>query len=531
VNLPVCTAAGSQAVSAVIRDGHGGTIVLWEDSRSGEGDIYAQRLNAAGVALWMQNGVPVCVSGGEQGDAVAIPDGTGGAIVVWQDFRNGSSSDIYAQRVDANGATLWTLGGVALCTATGFQVFPAVVSDGAGGAVVVWTDERVSGYANFYAQHVGADGIPRWAADGVALTTTLADEQAPAITSDDSSGVILTWHSFGGEGLHAWAQRADGSGSPRWGAQGVELAKVSAQIDPRIASDGAAGAFIVWADYRDGDGNATTTYAQRLNAAGAPQWTANGIALAAPSGDQKYQAMVPDGVGGAVVVWSDYSTTAIWAQRVDASGVLQWPLGGVPVCSGSRERQVNRIQPDGAGGVLVPWSDYRAGGGDVYVQRVNAAGTIVWTIDGVATCTAPFVQVDPMLIPDGSGGAVVAWSDYRSGENYDVYTQRIGAGGQLGGSTLGVGTPTHAALGVRCVGANPHRGELTVDCSVPTGGTAIVGLFDVAGRCLETHVLPQASTDTQLVEFSAAGGRAPGVYVVRLVQGRRSAAARLVLIR
>src|SRR5437870_2633928 len=137
-NVPVCTAAGTQDVSSLIGDGLGGMIVVWSDSRSGNDDIYAQRLDAAGVPLWTANGVALCVAADEQSYPEAIPDGAGGAIVAWHDYRNGGTADIYVQRIDATGATLWTLSGEPLCTAGGSQLFPKVVSDGAEGAVVVW---------------------------------------------------------------------------------------------------------------------------------------------------------------------------------------------------------------------------------------------------------------------------------------------------------------------------------------------------------------------------------------------------------
>ena len=41
-----------------------------------------------------------------------------------------------------------------------------------------------------------------------------------------------------------------------------------------MVPDGSGGMFAVWEDYRGGTGR---IYAQRLNAAGVPQWTANGI--------------------------------------------------------------------------------------------------------------------------------------------------------------------------------------------------------------------------------------------------------------
>src|SRR5687768_18288989 len=40
-------------------DGAGGIIVAWEDRRSTPSDIFAQRLNAAGVAQWLPNGIPI----------------------------------------------------------------------------------------------------------------------------------------------------------------------------------------------------------------------------------------------------------------------------------------------------------------------------------------------------------------------------------------------------------------------------------------------------------------------------------------
>lgn len=529
VNVPLCTAAGGQDVSAVLGDGLGGMIVVWHDTRSDDGDIYAQRVSAGGVTQWTAIGIAVCVAGGEQLNATAIPDGAGGAIVAWQDFRSGATADVYAQRIDAGGTTLWAADGVPLCTASGHQLFPKVASDRTGGAVIVWTDQRTSGHANFYAQRVSGDGTPQWVAGGVGLTTTLVEQQQPAVTTDDSGGVIITWHAPDSVYTHAWAQRVDGSGLPRWGPDGIALANVSTQLDPKIASDGSGGAIVAWADYRDGNGLTATSYAQRVNAAGAPQWTPNGVALATPSGDQQYQAVVTDGVGGAVVVWSDYSSTAIRAQRVSASGAPQWPLSGVSVCSATGERQVNRVQPDGTGGILVPWS----GDGDVYVQHVSAAGAPVWAADGVATCTAIYGQAGSNLIPDGVGGALVAWSDYRDGDNWRVYAQNIGSGGTLGGSTLAAAGPRPlAVLAISGAGPNPHRGTLAVDCSLPNGETAVVGLFDVSGRCLETHAVAGLGAGTQHVSFATpTGEQASGVYLARLVQGGRSVATRLVLIR
>ena len=87
-----------------------------------------------------------------------VSDGAGGAIVTWLDLRNGTHMDIYSQRVDASGVVQWTADGVALCTASDSQADHAIVSDGAGGAIVVWRDRR-SGWDEIYAQRVNASEI------------------------------------------------------------------------------------------------------------------------------------------------------------------------------------------------------------------------------------------------------------------------------------------------------------------------------------------------------------------------------------
>jgi hypothetical protein len=47
-------------------------------------------------------------------------------------------------------------------------------------------------------------------------------------------------------------------------------------------------------DARDGAAN-TDIFAQRLNGAGVPQWTANGVAVSKASADQTTQQLLADG--------------------------------------------------------------------------------------------------------------------------------------------------------------------------------------------------------------------------------------------
>jgi transposase-like protein len=87
----------------MVGDGSGGAIIAWQDARSSSNhDIFGQRVNSGGSAQWATNGVPVCTAAKDQGSLSAASDGSAGAIVTWQDSRN-VTEDIYAQRVMASG--------------------------------------------------------------------------------------------------------------------------------------------------------------------------------------------------------------------------------------------------------------------------------------------------------------------------------------------------------------------------------------------------------------------------------------------
>ena len=116
---------------------------------------------------------------------------------------------------------------------------------------------------------------------------------------------------------------------------------------------------------------------------------------------------------------------------MNASGAVQWTANGVALCTAAGDQTYPTITSDGAGGAIVTWDDQRTSNRDIYAQGVNASGTVKWTTNGVALCTAPGIQYYPMITSDGAGGAVVVWLDNRSGSNWDIYSQRIGPEGSM----------------------------------------------------------------------------------------------------
>jgi hypothetical protein len=157
-NTIVCAAPFAQYQPTVTSDGRGGVIVTWWDYRVG-GDVYAQRINSAGQVRWASNGVLLGAASLHTQPVGIIGDGSGGAIVAWQGFRGATGYGIYAQRVDSTGVVKWTANGVPICIPPGPapESNPALVSDGSGGAIIAWEDTR-SGTSDIYAQRVTAAG-------------------------------------------------------------------------------------------------------------------------------------------------------------------------------------------------------------------------------------------------------------------------------------------------------------------------------------------------------------------------------------
>jgi hypothetical protein len=429
--VPVCMAGNGQYVPTIVPDGAGGAFIAWQDDRDGNMDIYVQNVDALGVPQWTPEGVALCTAAGGQYSPTLVADAAGGAIVTWIDQRP-ATGGIYARRVDASGTPQWTADGVALCTAANDQLYPTIVSDGAGGAIVTWFDDRSVPFSHdIYARRVDASGTPQWTPDGVALCTAANAQIGPTIVSDGAGGAIVTWWDYRlGGTADIYVRRVDASGTPQWTPDGVALCTAAwEQHHPAIVSDGSGGAIVTWEDERSDDGD---IYARRVDAGGVPQWTGDGVVLCAAGYEQFLPSMVADGVGGAIVTWADtrsFSSAAdVYAQRVDDEGVSQWTDDGVALCTAGGTQHDPKLVADGAAGAIVTWHDRRSSTlfADIYAQRVDSDGAPLWTGDGVALCTAGADQTNPAIASDGSGGAIVVWQDERDGDaNTDIYAQRV----------------------------------------------------------------------------------------------------------
>ena len=427
--IGLCTADENQEDPKVIGDGQGGAIITWGDYRNGSNwDIYAQRINKAGDELWTINGTAICTAIGDQIELQLVSDGQGGAIITWEDHRSGSNYDIYAQRINSNGVVNWMTNGIAICTASNYQCEPQLVSDGQGGAIISWEDYRSGSNYDIYAQRINKAGDELWTINGVAICTTIGHQYDSRLVSDGMGGAIISWEDLRIE-WDIYAQRINSKGVVNWTANGIAICTEPAQqYELQLVSDGQGGAIITWQDWRIV--STVDLYAQRINSKGIVNWTTNGVPVCTASDNQRYQQLVCDGQGGAIVTWEDSrgSDVDIYAQRVNSNGAVNWTIDGIPVGIATNTQTDPQIVMDGKGGAIITWGDYRNGNFDIYAQHIGPNSGILWTSDGIPICTATGTQKIPQLVYNE--GVIFAWQDERAGSSVDdIYIQRVVTGG------------------------------------------------------------------------------------------------------
>ncbi|MEO0069569.1 MAG: T9SS type A sorting domain-containing protein [candidate division WOR-3 bacterium] len=431
----------NQRNAVCVSDMNGGAIVVWEDNRYNwnYSDIWAQRVDSSGNRLWQVGGVPVCTAAYQQEFLAICSDGAGGAIVAWQDYRNPTGPDIYAQRIDGNGNCLWQADGVPVCTAARGQQQIEIVSDGASGAIIIWQDSRNGVSLPLYAQRIDAGGNAKWQSNGVAICTTAANCWYPSAVTDGVNGAYLVWHS----GLY-WSQyhqdiffqHIDSSGNYLlpWTGRMI-VGDTAMQQFPKIVRSIEKTFIVVWVDGRNASTTKSDIYALRIDTLGNPLWDSTGLPVCTADSTQdcSFSNLVPDGLGGAMICWWDQrnGNPDVYAQRIDMNGNRLWGLNGVPVCSLPGTQWEGPGISDDSMGVIFKWPDDRNDLYEEYLQRIGPDGIERWTPQGVRACT---VSVGPRaggmaLCTDGRGGAITAWTDPRYDTfDLDIWGQRVNDG-------------------------------------------------------------------------------------------------------
>ena len=194
VNTKVNDDAGNadQIAPSILIDVAGNFVIVWHDFRNANWDIYYQRYTSTGGALGVNTKVNDDAGGEFQFYPSISMDVVGNFVIVWQDYRN-VNSDIYYQRYTSTGAALGVNTKVNDDAGSMHQKVPSISMDGVGNFVIVWLDYRY-GQTNsdIIGQRYFSSGNPNSVNYRIVADGPNFGETSPVVSADNSS-IIFSW--------------------------------------------------------------------------------------------------------------------------------------------------------------------------------------------------------------------------------------------------------------------------------------------------------------------------------------------------
>ncbi|MCC6484847.1 MAG: hypothetical protein IT209_08380 [Armatimonadetes bacterium] len=545
-------------------------VVVWEDQRNSESsdtDIYGCRINSStqkqGGDTLISNraGAPAAGALGPQLSPSVACDSTGTAIIVWQDGR-GSDLDIYGTRYTTAGSVVDT-GGKSIFPGSGDQEIPDITWDGTQ-FMVVWRDRQVGTRyikgcrLNSSAQTLDLQPFPvvtnastgnrgpRIAPGLVAWYTIDPTNSDVFVTKMNVFGGIVSTNlvssaiqsqpsyaaCWNGNGYGVvWADRRNGyyqiygarvdSNGIVQDAQGILLAAGAEQLEPAIAWSG-SGYLVAWKEFI---GYSYDIRGVRLDANMQP--VGSPILIASADLDQSQPSIAWNGTKY-LVVWRDQRTglapnyfTDIMGTFVTSAGALM-PLSGV--VSGALGDQLEPSVASDGTDFMVVWQDQRSGQGDIYATKVLNNGSIGQAA-GVQLSSAPSLKAQPKIAYNGSEYLVV-WSDARNNYVFDIYGTRLSTAAAVVGSDLAIVTaPNEQSAPSLCWAGSNYIVAWQDNRAAVSNYDIYLTRLNAAGIVIDANPTVMASSNySEYAPVIAGGASAQAVFYSRF----KNASKRLV---
>jgi hypothetical protein len=373
-------------------------------------------------------------------------------------------------------------------------------------------------------------------------SNTVQEPWLPLGAPDGAHGVFLAWAEAYAKDIMISRVGSSGTIVHGWPDFGLPAAPIeSNQGAPAIATDGSGGVFLTWQDDRDGF---ERTYATRITATGAVAsgWPAAGLPVSpGPSAattltsflmGQATQVgtLVSDGAGGAVAAWREPGTAnRIVLQRLTGDGTTHraWPAEGVVAHTGGGVQRDPVALTDDRGGVVLAWLEETAPTRwSLMARRVDLEAPETAS-SLVVTLAASVVPGDaPSLFVSGESSCL-AWADLRTGTPR-VRVARLELDAMRRPERVREAKFYAGGLTVRATGL-AGAATLRLEYALPFAEPARLDLFDVTGRRVLSRNL-SAVSGAQRLDVDVTALRS-GVFAVRVLQAGRVATTRTAILR
>lgn len=421
-----------QAGQRIIRSSDNNQIIVWEDERNEtDKDLYAQKIDNNGEILWTLNGTAISSTTGDQpsnGNYNIISDEFGGAIIAWQDSRSGSP-EIYIQNISSYGTVQWEDNGQKILNSEG-GTNPTLLSDGLGGAYIAWTDST-AGNNDILMTHVEPDGSLNEDWDPpVNITNSTEDEATPLLISAGESDIIISYTKTDSDKLQLEVEKISADTTSVW------KTSITDSDDDlyahKIIPDGNGGAILA---YQKGPAASSDIYAQKINGTGEVMWGTGSIVSNAAN-SQSGLSIISDNTypeNGAIITWQDNrqsETTDIYAQRISYEGVSLWMVNGTAVSDtkDNNNQQNPALASSGGQGAIIAFDSNVDTYTNILAQYINGLGETKWDTGGIeveTNQTNGYLDTNPEIAGDGSGGVIITWLRDPNAGATNIHAQQI----------------------------------------------------------------------------------------------------------
>ncbi len=489
-------------------DTSGSFVVIWEDFRDSDGDIYAQRFTPGGTKLG-DNVLVNVDSLNEDQYAPSVDIGPDGRFVAaWVDTRR-EDPFVFARSIwfdDPASDTILFSAGVG--AGSWVQEGPRVVSDTLGRFAVSWVE-----YSSFdratYTQRF--NGAGQAMGDAILITGlhSTAERHSLTLSANPGGSLIVVWMDKETGNYDIYARRIPAYGVPQdsvltlnddlWGAT---------QSRPRVATIKDGGFVVVWEDMRRGASDVfVKRFDQEATALGSDQ-------MVNDSTSRVYRGnpdVAGDSVGNFVVVWEDTrgSSLEVYAQLFDHSGVPNGANLKVN-CAATVINSTPRCAMSPEGGLAVVWSSANGSATDIYGRLFSPTGLPVDTCFKVNDDETAVNHLSPAISMDSTGRFVVAWQDRREGQDR-IYLQRFAPDGTRIGANFPVYTDRIDPLQYDPDLDLNQQGEFAVAWTEPYAYSTMIYAqrYDSSGNPVDTNLMvvdgPSVLPESPLVKLTNGG--------------------------
>jgi len=495
---------------AIAADRNGDFLITWEDERHGDVNIYVQRHASNGNTLGNNLKVNDDEGSARQAESAISTDGSGNFVITWEDLRSGDR-DIYAQRYSRDGTALGTNFKVNVDPGSEApREAPVVATDSIGNFVITWQDLRSGIRRDIYAQRYSSDGTALGSNIKVNNDEGNTSHMSSAIAMEGSGDFVIAWVNYSPD-RDIYAQRYKDDGTAIGNNFKVNDVPVTKWV-PRlaIAIDSSGSFIIAWEVEHDHDGEIS---AQRYSSDG----TALVSNFRVDEAGGFSPAISADAEGNFVIAWQH---SDIFAQRYSGEGTAIGGYFRVNDEQASCGHDDPAISTDDNGNFVITWSklvrDERGRCiADIYGQRYASDGTTLGENFKVIHTTNNVLSHDVQL---WNNRIYNTWTDNPiSGTGYDIWANVLEWDTPVGIDAY-ESTRLPLAFALHQNHPNPFNTSTIISYSLPKASFVVLKIYNIHGRGIQTLVDEYQTADVYTVQFDASD-LASGLYFYKLFVG------------